>query len=64
MKTAKATGMIHKNIEPIMNIISSIFNYFSRENRSLPLQFVRLTEKFDTVEKSHYKDWVLRPNGR
>jgi hypothetical protein len=45
-----------------MNIITSISKLFTTENKSLPLQFIRVTEKFDTVEKSYYKRGVLRPN--
>lgn len=47
-----------------MNVLSAIRNFVLKGNRSRPLKFIRLTEKFDAIEKSHYKDWVLRPNSR
>lgn len=47
-----------------MNGLSGIVNLLSGENRSQRLKFICFTEKFDTIEKSHYKDWVLRPNGK
>lgn len=60
----KSLVTIHESIQSIMNVLSGIRDFILKGNRSMPLKFVRLTEKFDVIEKSHYKDWVLRPNSR
>jgi hypothetical protein len=60
MKSDKLIETIRKNIQSVMNIIMS--KLFTTENKILPLQFVRVVEKFDVVERPEYKGWVLRPN--
>jgi hypothetical protein len=45
----------------IIELINRIAEQFPFKNQPLPLEFVRVTEKFDVVQKLPYKGWVLRP---
>jgi hypothetical protein len=46
----------------LKNVFSTKFiqGLFSSHNESSPLQFSRVTERFDVVKKLHYKGWILR----
>jgi hypothetical protein len=54
--------IFEKNYNPILDIIKSLSNLFSSKDAAMPLQFVRITEKFDVVQRSQHKGWVLRPD--
>jgi hypothetical protein len=64
MKSRMPKEIIRKNIQIIIDSIKNAANLLVAANRELPLQFVRVTEKFDVVERSQFKGWVLRPNGK
>ena len=52
-----------KSQHPVGKLIENIKKLFSRINEPAQLQFILVTEKFDVVRKSSYREWVLRPDG-
>jgi hypothetical protein len=55
-------GIIKKVFSSIISFLKKIEKGFTSKNTVLPLEFIRIKEKFDVVEKLPYKGWIFRPH--
>lgn len=62
MNAYKPTRTAGEGIQPLLDIIKSVADFFSVRTDALPLHFSRVTEKFDVVKRPYYKRWVLGPD--
>jgi hypothetical protein len=60
MKPDQNAGGKEIKLNPIVELTRSLTQFIMGKKDPLPLQFIRVTEKFDVVKRMSYKGWVLR----
>jgi hypothetical protein len=63
MRSDIATAIIHLIIRPILDVIKKVEEALTAKPQLIPVQFIRVSEKFDVVKKLPHKGWVLKPDG-
>lgn len=58
----KPTKLIRKNIQSIIDTIKHVSDLLTIPNNVQPLQFIRIFEKFDVIERPQFKGVALRLN--
>jgi hypothetical protein len=56
------SGIIKKVFSSIINFLKNVEKGFTSNNAVLPLEFIRIKEKFDVVQKLPYRGWIFRPH--
>ena len=60
MESNHPTGSPQKDNHLLKDLMNSVTTLFSGGSGSSPLQFTRVTEKFDVVHKVSFKELILR----
>ncbi len=60
MKANTPGEMIRKIVQSVQDMIGAKAGALTVKSDGFPLQFIRVSEKFDVVQRSPYKGWVLR----